>query len=1815
MIKGRFKRHLKKTVAFVMTMVIALSPLSEVLTGTGGIEDVKADENTTLYYYYTGGEQIFTAPCDAEYTFELYGAYGGGASRDTPYIPLSNNRAVASGNYDKTKWNKDYIDKRDWSKTAKIVNGYGGRGGYTLYKVYLTEGTKIYMNVGGQGEGYHGGSGARGGYNGGGDAYLEWVGCGGGGATSIATYSGTLKTLFETGWSGSIVAVAGGGGGVDDILYSVDINDGVSNITYYEDSEGGDGGGESGLPGYWLANKDTPLVDYENYLGQKRNYDAGETRAEAGTQTTGYKQGYGQSSGEIVDYKCDSGGGGGGYWGGYCGSAQTYVKGESNYRGDNTGGGGGSGYVNKTYSGYKSSSMTTGGNGTYGHGYIKITYKDNYTLTFCPNNGSDSYTRTVTYSTGNYNVVDGQIPSYSGYKFGGWYTESEGKGEQVYDASGNAVKGTYWTDNGSSGKWKVTSDLTVYAKWIVDTYTITLKYYKNGTLDTTKTHDVTNGSTFKISDYSSDVNYGSNYEYSKADETSWTVTGAKTVNIYYVGKKYTQTLYFYKDNVKDSTKTKTYDIAYDTTFNAYEHRGDSSFGEAYEYASIGTGSWTVTGAGSTNIYYKKKSYTETLNFYKNGTYKKSKTYTAYHGDTFDAASHANDMVGDNDFAHCHYNSIDCSSWTVPNDGTYTNVYYVWDRLKVVYKGNGNDGGSTSDSSVSYGSTVNIASNGFTKIGYSFNGWNTKSDGTGTSYSEGQTFTSNPSENEETLTLYAQWKKNKYSVSIIKGTGISSVSGVGTYEYDTQVTIDATPSTGYSWSKWTTGSTDIATKNYSFTLGAGDMSFTANATPNKYKITLNPNGGKISVNGSNTEYSATYEVTYDSGDYNDISWLSPNREGYKFNAWSTKINNVWRHIWDINGKAIKGDCWSNDDNSALWVYPNNITAYAEWIDITPPTVNVSPESTSDYATSVSVTINVSDNEAIADDSVYLYCVSTNSEVPPSNATWSSYSNNTAFSIGSGLTGTYYLWVQHAKDTTGNMSVSSPNADYHRFGPYYFDNTAPDLSNVLGTYGWYSEGVTIPFNISDGHSGIKSAILTDFNGIVLDNGDITSSRQYYFGSEGVAFYNLTVTDKVDNVAKKLFIVKIDSMNEVIPDNAVWKYLGNVTLFAHWSANRYTVHFEKNDNDSGSTRVTGTMNDVTFSYDVNETLPANCFSRTGYQFNGWNESADGTLNNGVNYPDRGVVKNITLTPGGTATLYAQWKASEYTVNFNYNKPGNATGTISGNTETKRTVKFDSSIGELPNPKLTGWNFEGWFIDGTSVKVNNDEVWRYASNKTVVAKWTAVTYEVRLHSNVPSEALGQLKRELNGSNATGWTWNGSEYYYATFTYDSYNSIPEPKNTYSLKEYNIGGWYSNELLTKYVGSGNSIWNLVAASGGVVDLYPLWRDIYVPEVHVTPTKTVNSNADNNAVKSTTITITITENGSGLSSNNVYEYGFSTSSSEFPGSWNSYCSNADPSGFTVSLPNLGSDLNGYYYLWVKCVKDNSGNISSSSEAIATVNQCHVYGVYVFDNEVPTGEVEYIENNLTLGLYDDNITNSPYAVMNILESTDNIAGISSFKLHVSDEKNSSNSTEFEFTKQNGKWTCKFNMYSSLANAQSVEKVKLEVIARDKLGNEATIPITRYDFGVLQNGAAICANDIGYKDISTTNEYVYERDNFRVEACVKSLNGTTEFKAGQKGTIQIYTFGYVDSVEVTYGMLLNYLDDRYDVSPILSKTSISKKLSYMYKHEFRIPLYCTDGEISDTRVIGYKGSSMEQRYVIYNINGSILDDVRTVIDYGAN
>ena len=115
-----------------------------------------------------------------------------------------------------------------------------------------------------------------------------------------------------------------------------------------------------------------------------------------------------------------------------------------------------------------------------------LTYKacaspKSFAVTFIGNGGTaDPVSRVVTYNSTNWNT--GAVTGKRlGYDIGGWYTQANEpggtpSGEKVFDAGGNAVKGTYWSDNGSSAVWKGLSDLTVYAHWLPKTFTMYFNY-------------------------------------------------------------------------------------------------------------------------------------------------------------------------------------------------------------------------------------------------------------------------------------------------------------------------------------------------------------------------------------------------------------------------------------------------------------------------------------------------------------------------------------------------------------------------------------------------------------------------------------------------------------------------------------------------------------------------------------------------------------------------------------------------------------------------------------------------------------------------------------------------------------------------------------------------------------------------------------------------------------------------------------------------------------------------------------------------------------------------------------------------------------------------------------------------------------------------------------------------------------------------------------------------------------------------------------------------------------------------------------------
>ena len=157
-------------------------------------------------------------------------------------------------------------------------------------------------------------------------------------------------------------------------------------------------------------------------------------------------------------------------------------------------------------------------------------------------------------------------------------------------------------------------------------------------------------------------------------------------------------------------------------------------------------------------------------------------------------------------------SFDCKKGSSNGLVTLSNVSLYEksnETFSVTYNGNGADSGSVPTDATSYadGASVTVADNtgNLVKNGYSFGGWNTSADGTGTNYSAGDTFSISAN-----TTLYANWVAGRYDFTGDKLT-FSQQGLVNAQEYAGTFTNNSSFSVNF-----TGGSTN--TKYYNLGLG-------------------------------------------------------------------------------------------------------------------------------------------------------------------------------------------------------------------------------------------------------------------------------------------------------------------------------------------------------------------------------------------------------------------------------------------------------------------------------------------------------------------------------------------------------------------------------------------------------------------------------------------------------------------------------------------------------------------------------------------------------------------------------------------------------------------------------------------------------------------------------------------------------------------------------------------------------------------------------------------------------------------------------------
>ena len=707
-----------------------------------------------------------------------------------------------------------------------------------------------------------------------------------------------------------------------------------------------------------------------------------------------------------------------------------------------------------------------------------------------------------------------------------------------------------------------------------------------------------------------------------------------------------------------------------------------------------------------------------------------------------------------------------------------------------------------------GETTGLTPNKFAREGYTFSGWNTQADGSGTSYTDGQEVT-NIAAKGENVVLYAQWTPITYKV-IFKSTTATGAGTVTntmepqtlTYDKAENLSQNTLINPGYHFTGWSTKSSEEVDTDYADEASVINLASTQGAEvvlyplweANTYRVVFEPNPGEGStaVTGSTASKNMVYSV---------VTTLTPKgfqREGYTFKNWNTSPDGTGTNYGD--GQRVRNLTTENNVDVHL---------YAQWEPIT-----------------YQIKFNANTGSGSMDNQVLTFDKKANLKTngfTKENYTfkgWSTTQDGTVeyqneqevknlTSQNDQIINLYAVWEEDPNynvvynDNYGDKEDSDPEKAYVN-KPYQIKQEQPtrDGYTLLGyntdksaNEALYTVGQTIPAGIGQKGQTIKLYAIWQANKyeVVFDknaasatgsmeNQEFTYDQQQALTTN--SYTNAGYTFKGWATSQNGDVVYTDGQQV---SNLTTQANGQVTLYAVWQANKYQVVFDPN---TGS----GNMENQEFTYGQEQKLNANQFTKEGYTSKGWNTQANGA---GQAYADLASVSNLATE--GQVTLYAQWQANNYAVIFDKNA-ASATGSMEN-----QEFTYDQQQALTTNGYTNaGYTFKGWATsqNGEVVYTNGQEVSNLTTQAngqvTLYAKWEANKYQVVFDPNTGS---GNMENQ-------------------EFTYGQEQQLKA--NQFTKEGYTFNGWN-----TQANGAGQAYADLASVSNlateGQVTLYAQWQ--------------------------------------------------------------------------------------------------------------------------------------------------------------------------------------------------------------------------------------------------------------------------------------------------------------------------------------------------------------------------------------------------------
>ena len=675
-------------------------------------------------------------------------------------------------------------------------------------------------------------------------------------------------------------------------------------------------------------------------------------------------------------------------------------------------------------------------------------------------------------------------------------------------------------------------------------------------------------------------------------------------------------------------------------------------------------------------------------------------------------------------------------WTLTGGGTFNN--------NSIYTFADTDGILTANYT---GGTITLPS--VTKTGATFKGWFTAATGGTRVGGIGDQYLPTSA-----TTLSAQWNEVEYTLTVNPNGGTwngSSNSQTINGKYTNQKPV-----------------TDpIAPNGYTVTLDNDGTTSQLKQTKNFDKWILT---GKGNISGivytfgdGDGQLTATYTV-------NSVELPTPTKAGYTFDGWytqksgGTKVNSpympssdttLYAH-WTANQYAITFDPGTNGTVGTTTKQVTYDQTYGTLPTPTRPGGRFDGWYTED-GTKITSTdkVNITKDTKLTAKWIE---VSSKLTVNPNGGTWSGKTNSQDF-------------TQNYNTTKNIENPTAPNGYTVKFDanggnttqtqlvqPKTFDKwTLTGAGSLTGTtYTFGDKDGTLTAKYKDGNVTLPSATKT---GATFKGWYTAKTTGTKVGDAGTIYNALSDVTLYAQWEEQKYTLTIDPNGGTIGGNTNKKtvqggYNSTTEIETPVAPTKYRVTLDDDGQTTDIIQTTtfagwkvksgsGTISNSTYTFgtddgEITATYTENTVdlatpTKAGYKFDGWYTQKTG-----------GTKVDTPYMPTSDTTLYAHWTAEEYTITFN---PGDG-ATV--DTQTKK-VTYDQPYGELPTPTKEGSTFIGWF-DSNDNKIESTTTVKTTGNTTLTAKYEVNKYKVTYKNDdgttISTETVEYGKDAQNSGN-----------------------------------------------------------------------------------------------------------------------------------------------------------------------------------------------------------------------------------------------------------------------------------------------------------------------------------------------------------------------------------------------------------------------------------------------------------------------------------